>query len=209
MRPSELIDEAARARIEAAVREAEANTAGEIVVSVVGRCGAHAAAPWRLSVALAALALLGAPLLPIDPTPLTLFGLQAAAVALAHLACRLDPIRRAFVSEAELERKAEAAAVGAFREHGLRRTEGRTGILIFVALFEHRVVVLADDAVNRALGPDESWQEIVDHVLEGIRAGRATEGIEAAVRRCGEILSHPLPALDARDQITQGLFLSD
>ncbi len=210
MKPSELIPERERERIEAAVRAAEAGTSGEIVVSVVGRSSAHAAAPWRMSVALAALALLGSPLLPIEGSLLQLFGLQGVAVVLAHLLCRLDFVRRAFITEAEFQRKAELAALRAFAEHGIRRTEARTGILIYITLFEHRVVVLGDEAVDQALGPDESWQEVVELVLTGIREGRASDGIANAVRRCGEILSHPLPvSSDDRNEIEHGLILSD
>jgi len=210
VRPSKLIPEADRARIEQAVREAEAGTSGEIVVSVVRSCSEHRAAPWRLGAALAGLALLGSAYLPIEGTLPELFGLQVAAVCLAHALCRIDPVRRAFVSESELQRKVEAAALSAFAEHGIRATEGRTGILIFVALLEHRVVVLGDEAVDRALDPDESWDEVVALVLEGIRRGEPTEGLIRAIDRCGEILSHPLPVQDGdRDELPHGLILSD
>lgn len=210
MRPSKLLDPAARERIENAVAQAESTTSGEIVVSVVRDCASHSAAPWRLGAGLAALALLGSAYLPIEGSLAELFGLQAAALVLAHGACRADPIRRAFCREAELVGKAELAAFQCYHEQGIRRTSGRTGILIFVALLEHRVIVLADEAIDKALGPDESWQEIVDLVLAGIRAGDAGGGIERAVLRCGEILSHPLPILEGdRDEIPHALVLSD
>ena len=70
--------------------------------------------------------------------------------------------------------------------------------------------MLGDDAIDRALGPDETWQAVVDCVLGGIRAGRAAEGIVRAVERCGAMLAHPLPAAhDDRDEITHGLILAD
>lgn len=210
MRPSKLIPKADRARIEEAVRAAESGTSGEIVVSVVRSCGEHRAAPWRLGAALAGLALLGSGFLPIEGTLPELFGLQVAAVCLAHALCRIDQVRHAFVSEVELQAKVEAAALRAFTEHGIRATEGRTGILIFVALLEHRVVVLGDEAVDRALDPGESWGDVVALVLEGIRRGQPSEGLIRAIARCGEILSHPLPIRDDdRDELPQGLILSD
>ncbi len=210
MRPSKLIPEADRERIEAAVRAAEASTSGEIVVSVVRSCSQYRAAPWRLGAALAGLALLGSGFLPIEGTLPELFGLQVAALCLAHALCRIDGVRHAFVSESELQTKVEAAALRAFTEHGIRATEARTGILIFVALLEHRVVVLGDEAVDRALDPDESWDEVVALVLEGIRRGEPTEGLIRAIDRCGEILAHPLPIRhDDQDELPRGLFLSD
>src|SRR5690606_38102160 len=86
-----------------------------------------------------------------------------------------------------------------FREQGLTRTRGRTGILLFVALRERRVVVLADAGIHRVLDPDERWEQVVDLVRAGLRDGRAVEGLEAGVRRCGEILARHVPVDPARD----------
>ncbi len=210
MRPSELIGPADRERIEAAVRAAEAGTAGEIVVQVVRRSDAFAVSPWRLAVLFAALVLLGAELLWPGAPLLALFGAQAAAVATAHALGRFDGVRRLALREDELERAADRGALDAFREHVARRTEGRTGILIYVSLLEHRVVVLGDEAIDRALAAGESWDAVVADVLAGIRAGRAAEGIVRAVERCGAMLAHPLPpAAEDRDEIVRGLILSD
>ena len=210
MRPSNLIGPADRERIEAAVRAAETGTSGELVVQVVRRSDDFAVSPWRLAVLLAALILLAADWIAPTSSPLVLFALQSAAVFAAHLACVLDPIRRLCVREDELERAARRGAEGAFRQHVARRTEGRTGILIYVSLLEHRVVVLGDEAVDRALGAGESWASVVDCVLEGIRGGQATEGIVRAVERCGAMLARPLPRdLHDRDEIVHGLILAD
>jgi putative membrane protein len=210
VKPSELIGAADRERIEQAVRDAERGTSGEIVVVVVSACDEYGSVGWRCGAGLAALVFLAlglfAPLLPFT----AYLAAQVAAMGVGHGVARIDGIRRRFVAERRLEENAARRAWSAFAEHGLRRTAERTGILIFVALFEHRVVVLGDEAVDRALDPDESWREIVDLVLEGIRGGRASDGIVAAVRRCGEILAHPLPAADpTKNEIVRGLVLED
>ncbi|MFO0688067.1 MAG: hypothetical protein U0900_05125 [Myxococcota bacterium] len=210
MRPSSLIGPADRERVEAAVRAAESGTSGEIVVQVVRRSDEFAVAPWRFAVGLAALVLLAADWIAPASSLLGLFAGQCAAVVAAHLACRLDPIRRLCLREDELERAARRGALDAFRLHVARRTEGRTGILLYVSLLEHRVVVLGDEAVDRALGEGESWTAVVDCVLEGIRSGRAADGIVRAVERCGAMLARPLPRqADDRDEIAQGLILTD
>lgn len=210
MRPSELLDRQSQERIVAAVRAAEQTTSGEIVVAVLRACDDYAAAGWVCGAGLAAIVLLGLSLF-APPMPASLYlAAQIAAVFAGHALVRVDAVRRVFVSEGVMQGRAERRAASAFAELGLRHTERKTGILLLVALFEHRVVVLADSGINEALQPGESWAEIVELVLDGIEAGRPTEGIIDAVRRCGEILSHPLPSTpDDRDEIRRELVLED
>jgi putative membrane protein len=193
-KPSALIDPADRLRLEASVVEAERSTAGELVVCVVGACDEYGSLGWRLGVTLAALALLAGGTIWPESTPVDLLGMQLVALLLGHALARLTPLRRALLPEALLERHVSERASAAFAEHGLTRTAGRTGVLLFVALLERRVVVLADEGIHRVLGPDESWQEVVDLATGGLRSGRAVEGLESAIRRCGEILRAHLPA---------------
>ncbi len=210
MKPRVLIDERGRNRIEAAVRAAERTSEGEIVVNIVRACDEYGSAGWRCGVLFAALVSTGLGF--FDPVlPLTGFlGIQAAALLLGHAAARWEPLRRGFVSETLREAAARRRAASAFAEHGLRFTINRTGILILVALFEHRVVVLADEGVNAQLEPGESWQEVVDLVLSGIRRGDLVDGVVRGVGRCGEILAHSLPAaLPARDEIHQALVIEE
>jgi len=210
MKPSELLGPADRERIESAVREAERGTSGEIVVAVVGRCDRYAAAPWRLAAWAVAAVLVAAASFAPSARPIELVAAALAAGAAAHLASHLDALRRTLVGERELEHCARREAFRAFAEHGLRRTAGRTGILILVALFEHRVIVLGDEAIDRALGADESWQRVVDAILDGIRRDRLADGIVDGVALCGAMLAHPLPpAADDRDEISRALVIED
>lgn len=210
MRASDLLDAEGRSRIEAAVRTAERTTTGEIVVAVVTACDEYGSAGWRLAALFAGLALLGVGVFAPPVSVAVLLLAQVAAAALGHLLARLARVRRLFVTEAAMQEAAERRASATFARHGLHRTRDGTGILLLVALFEHRVVVLADEGVNRRLDPDESWQDVVELALAGIRRGEPISGLEAAVARCGEILAHPLPAgADLRDEIAQALVVED
>jgi putative membrane protein len=154
---------------------------------------------WRLGGAAAAAALVGLELYAPGAPGWALLILQAAALAAAHaLACR-SAVRRMLLPAGLVESQVQQRARRCFREQGLTRTRGRTGILIFVALLERRVVVLADEGIHRALDPDERWQQVVDLVLAGLRAGQGIEGLEAGVRRCGEILARHVPIVPDRD----------
>jgi putative membrane protein len=210
MKPRELISPEARLRIEAAIADAERTTSGEIVVVVAAACDAYAHVGWRLGLLLAAALFLGIALF-MPGVPLAwLLAVQLGGLLVGLALGRLPSVRHHLVSESVQEARVAERARRAFAEQGLTRTAARTGILIFVALLEHRVVVLADEGIHRALDPGESWDDVVQLVLAGIREGRADEGLVAAVRRCGEILaSHVPPARVNPDELRNTLILED
>ena len=197
MAPTAVLDPAARARLAEAIRDAERDTAGEIVACVVHACDEYGSAPWRLAAGLALLTGLAIAAWFPHPSEVPLLGVlaaQAIAVAVGHALGRIDDLRRLLVSEALMETRAATRALATFAGAGLTRTKARTGILVFVALFEHRVIVLGDEAIDQVLAPGESWEEVKDLALREIRAGRLEAGLLAAVRRCGEILRAHIPA---------------
>jgi putative membrane protein len=194
MRPAQLIDDAARRHLEGVVAEVERTTGGELVVALVHACDEYGSAGWWAGCALAALAFLALGLF-VPALPWTAYlGAQGAALALGHALARLDGVRRLLLPPALVERRVAERARRCFAENGLTRTRGRTGVLILVALLERRAVVLADEGIHRLLDPQESWQQVVDLAVEGMRRGQPLAGLEAAVRRCGEILARHLPA---------------
>jgi putative membrane protein len=211
MRASQWLDVEARERLAAAVREAERATRGEIVLAVVRACDEYGSAGWRLGVVAALLAYCGLHAF-AAPLPWWAYLLaQAVALAAGHALARLDPVRRALLPQALVEQRVEERAQRAFLENGLARTQGRTGVLIFVALLERRVVVLGDSGIHRALAPGESWEQIVELAREGLRDGRAVEGLLAAVARCGELLARHAPADAERnpDELPNAVVVED
>ena len=184
------------AAVAARVREAEAATGGEIVPYVVDASDAYTGASW----AAAALGALVGPLVaavvpeltPLwrawSPLWLPVPSLIGAAVAL--VAVQLVPaLRRRLVSAEVLERRVELRAAAAFVDEEVFATRDRTGVLLFVSLFEHRVVVLADAGIHRRV-PEGSWERVVAEMVAALRAGEPRRALEDGVRRCGELLAH-------------------
>jgi putative membrane protein len=210
MRATDLIDPAARQRLETTILELERTTSGEIVLDVVQACDEYGSVGWRLGVLFAGLSFAGlAAFAPPDDAWVYL-AVQAGALLLGHGLARVDAIRRMLLPDALVETRVAERARRAFTENELTRTVDRTGILLLVALLEHRVVVLADEGIHRAVGPGETWQDVVDLAVAGLRSGRAVEGIEAALRRCGAILAAHAPAPDHNpDELPNRVVLED
>lgn len=99
----------------------------------------------------------------------------------------IPAVGRLLVDPAALDRRVQLRAEAAFLEEEVFRTDDRTGILVFLALWEHRAVILADEGIHRAV-PEGAWQELVDDLVAGIASGRAADALIEVIRRCGELL---------------------
>src|SRR4051794_36407941 len=146
-------------RIAAAIREAEAHTAGEIVVVVARQASGYRSMPLLY-------ALLGALMTPWPLIRLT--NLSATRIFIAQLVVALAlaiffglPKRRFRLVPGFIKRaRAREVAAREFLARGLTRTRDRTGVLIFVALAERYAEVVADSGIaDRA---DEGvWRETI------------------------------------------------
>jgi putative membrane protein len=87
-----------------------------------------------------------------------------------------------------MELRVRQRALAAFMEEEVFNTNERTGILLFVSLFEHRVVVLGDAGINATVEPRE-WEEVVSVIAAGIRAGRPGAALAEGIRLCGALLA--------------------
>jgi putative membrane protein len=217
MKVSRFFSASDRAAIEAAVQAAERRTAGEIVPYAVSRSDAYPEAPWlgaflgSISGAAAAAAVIQLGDLWLA-TPAT--WAAAAAVAgggLGYLAVFLvPPLRRMLTSHGQREHAVHRRAAEAFVEHEVFATSKRTGILIFLSLFERRVVVLADSGINDKV-PQGEWAGIAASIATGVRGGKPGEALAAGIGRCADLLvQHDLtPRPGGRDELPDTLELGD
>jgi putative membrane protein len=178
-------------RISEAIQEAEAKTAGEIYV-VVSRTSDDFRLVPVLWAALAAI-LLPWPLFLLTDLPISII-LTAQAVlfvalaaALSHARLRPFLIPPVMIAEAS-RRKAQSL----FMAHGVHLTESRTGVLVYVAVTERRVEILADAAIHDRVGQDP-WDQLARDISVAARRGDLPGGIVGAVRRAGSILALHFP----------------
>ena len=185
-------------RIEAAVKSAETKTSGEIVPMIIASSYSYPRAE-----------LIGGGTLALA-TGLTIswaFGGESiwwflpvfiVAFFIFHQLIRNWPgLKRKLIHPDELTAEVKEKALVSFLEQGLHETRDRTGILILISLFEHRVQVLADSGINEKV-PEHTWEEIVEIIIKGLKTGTTCEATCHAIERCGELL-HEYPPLEGEN----------
>lgn len=206
-----ILGDADHQRVSEAVTRAEAHTSGEIVTILTDRSDGYS----DIALAWAALAgfakLTGFILLPQWPiwvvetilghwngrwSPAELFTLAGFAATLAFLviwALQLwTPVKYALIPGPIKTARVHARALLCFRIGAERRTRGRTGILIYLSMREHRAEILADEAIASKVHPDV-WGDAMHAMLAHLKDGRVADGMIAATEKVGAILAEHLP----------------
>jgi putative membrane protein len=131
-----------------------------------------------------------------EPTLGQLFTLLLVLAALkftvALLILKWMPLRLALTPGATKHRRVRRRAVAIFKAAAERRTEGRTGILIYLSLGERRAEIVADEAITKCTTP-ETWGEAMATLLSDVRDGRPGDGISAAIQQIGIVLAEHFP----------------
>jgi putative membrane protein len=84
------------------------------------------------------------------------------------------------------------AAVRHFKVGAERRTHGRTGVLIYLSMAEHRAEIVADEAIAGKVAA-EVWGVAMADMLVEVKRGNVAQGIAAGVRDVGAVLAEQFP----------------
>ena len=207
-RASKLFSEADKQAVEHAVAQAEQGTSGEIVPVVATRSGRYDRAEdvFGVLLGLVAVAAVWVCFQRVDPRGGDwgegyALGVRLWAILVTYaagfvvgvvLSTYIPALARPFVGRREIDDEVQRRAQQAFFQFRVRATGGGTGILIYISLFERRVVVLGDTPISDKLDQPH-WDELKTLVVDGLRTGKPTEGICAAIGRCGQLLAQHFP----------------
>ena len=190
-----LLSEAEKKQIASAVKSAEAKTSGEIVVCYVGQSGRYR---W-VNAAAALLGVFAGTLLSLAVhwgswsfSAWNLLLWQSMGGFAFLLLFQFSTVRRLLISKTELATRTHASAVRVFMESGVMRTRDRTGVLIYVSVFEHRVEIIADQGIHLIVGTGY-WDQQVASIVLGIRAKKAGDALCAAIAEIGSKLAGNFP----------------
>ena len=208
------VSEADHAIVTAAVAAAEAHTSGEIVTVIAARSDDYddVALVWASVGAFAAMSAVA--LFPQfyrglydaltggwghELTPNQWLGTVIAFGVLKWIGIWLillwRPLRLWLTPRAILAGRVRARAVKLFRVGAEAKTIGRSGVLLFVSLAEHRADIVADEAIASKVSP-EVWGDAMAALIAHVREGRPGEGMAAAVAQMGVVLAEHFPKGD-------------
>lgn len=205
------LSQADREKVSAAIAAAEAKSSGEIVAVATPISDAYhdVALHWALVPLFAVLAwaawrptalvwwydfLFGG--WQPDPTLSQLLTLLMVFAALkftvALLILKWMPLRLVLTPQATKHRRVRRRAIAIFKAAAERRTAGRTGILIYLSMAEHRAEIVADEAILNVTD-EHAWGEAMASLVGEVRQGRPADGIVAAIQRVGVVLAEHFP----------------
>ena len=197
-------------RVSSAIAKAEAGTAGEIIAVTTEQSDAYhdVGLHYAVCVAFLTLAIFAAwpPLLdfwwvtfmgwsepPTQRDLLTLlFALALAKFLVVLFAMKWMPLRLFLTPGATKTRRVRRRAIMLFKAAAERRTVGRTGVLIYLSMGEHRAEIIGDEAIVKVTTP-ETWGEAMAALLVEVKQGRIAEGLVAAIGEVGTVLAEHFP----------------
>jgi putative membrane protein len=194
-----ILNNAEKQELLARVAAFETVTGIQLVTTLRPRCDDYPEIPWKAFAAGIAFGTLLVGLAALFPGIDALQGMSAftmemvlvfvltAGLASGGLSIAVPTYARLLLSAARAEGEVRQAAQALFLEHELFNTGTRTGVLMLVAAFEHRVVVLADRGLRVQLPPG-ALDEVVAAMSGALRSGTWPAAFAAGIDKLEAIV---------------------
>jgi len=204
------LSEGDHAKVSAAIAAAEAKSDGEIIAIAADQSDAYHDVGLHYAVLVLFLVLAFFAIWPhqlelwwtrlmgwtAEPSMRQLLTLLLGFALLKFLAVlfilKWRPLRLLLTPGSTKTRRVRRRAVMLFKTGAERRTIGRTGILIYLSMGEHRAEIVGDEAITAVTTP-ETWGEAMAALLKDVKEGRPGDGIVAAVGLIGDVLATHFP----------------
>lgn len=187
------LTETDKKKIMQAVQEVEKVTSGEIVPMIVSSSYTYpvsniiGAFTFSMVISLAAIAI-------TNNQNLWLFlcVFMLGFIIMHEIINMVPPLKRLFISDKEIEEEVNEAAMKAFYYKSIYKTRDLTGILIFISIFEKKVVLLADQGINAKVSK-KNWEETVEIITHGIKNKTQADAIITAIHKTKDLLKKYFP----------------
>lgn len=208
-----------KSMIEAAIKESEEKTSGEIVAMVVERSDSYRDVDVMVGMIIASILSLypaeivfaNADMILSKVIPMFswsssipggakffagLFTFIILTIALhipfRGLVSRLEPVKRLFIPVRRRETEVRERALRAFHDNRLGETRDATGVLFLISLLERRIQILADHGIYKKI-THEKLDSYVAGIGKGLAGGKGAEALCGAIREAGKELALHFP----------------
>ena len=86
----------------------------------------------------------------------------------------------------------EERSLYVFDKLKLNETKLRNGVLIYLAVRNHKFAILGDEGINKVV-EEGFWNDVKDLMLAHFKEGRFADGLEQGIKCCGEKLKTYFP----------------
>ena len=86
----------------------------------------------------------------------------------------------------------EERSLFVFNRLKLNKTKLRNGVLIYLAVKDHKFAILGDEGINKVV-EDGFWNDVKDLMQNRFKENRFADGLEEGIMRCGEKLKNFFP----------------
>ncbi len=105
---------------------------------------------------------------------------------------KFPALKRFILSIKRMDAEVRERALRGFHEHGLADTKDATGVLFLISLLERRVHVLADHGIYTKI-KQETLDKYADSISKGIASGKGSEALCNAIKDAGNELEKYFP----------------
>ncbi len=79
-----------------------------------------------------------------------------------------------------------------FNKLEMYNTSNRNGVLIYVAVEDHSIVIMGDQGINEKV-PDNFWESTINIIIEHFKNGNPKQGLVDGILKAGEQLKKYFP----------------
>lgn len=96
-----------------------------------------------------------------------------------------------------------------FQKLELYKTKNRIGVLIYVAVKDHKLAIIGDEGIHKVV-PDKFWDATLDGIISYLKKGDNLSALEYGIKEVGRKLQEFFPSTDDnKNELSNELSIAD